>query len=130
MTIDFLNTPLVELYLEDGILYEVYVGGFELDLEKAGHIAAERKKFCAGNSYPFLADLRRLKGGTLEAGKFYSSPEVVKNFQCAAFVVESFVSKLLISFYLNIFPAGIPAKIFHNSEEAVRWLKETSEAGV
>jgi hypothetical protein len=118
-----LHTPYADFYIEDGILFGAYHKGIQIDLEIAKYLVAERTKFCGGKTYAACVDGKGVSSVSNEAQKYFSSEPGVFGLTAGAFIVDSFLSRLLGNFYLKIFTPPRPAKLFANKEEALVWLQ-------
>jgi hypothetical protein len=119
-----LHTPYSDFYIEDGIIFGVYPKGIQIDLEIAKYLVRERTKLCEGKSYLACIDARGVDSSSNEAQKYFSSEAGVFGITAGAFIVDSFLTRLLGNFYLKIFTPSKPAKLFSNKEEALVWLQK------
>jgi hypothetical protein len=107
---------------ENGIYNFQYHPGVAIDLEAAQFISKERENFFNGKSYPILVDGRGVKFISKEAAQHFSSKENTKLFPAAAFLIDSFLSRVFGNYYLKVFPPNCPSRLYSDREKALRWL--------
>jgi hypothetical protein len=115
---------IVNIHIENGILFIFAPNKFKFDLNAAKFITEKRLELCNGKSYPTLIDYgENSRYASLEARKYFTD-EGEENISAAAFIACSIATRAFISSYLMIHKPGMPAKVFSNREKAIKWLKQ------
>jgi hypothetical protein len=120
---NFKENQYLKCWIENGILYGVYTTDY-IDLEIAKICAGLRIDVCNGNYYPALADVRSVKSATKDAREYLASEHGTSFIVATAMIISSSVNKILGNFYLQINKPKIPAKIFTNKKDAIKWLSQ------
>lgn len=118
---------LARYRLEGNILFATYQPNAEVDLEDAKFLLSERLKLTENIDHYTIIDLRNLKRATKEARAFFSTEAGSQGIIAGAFIVDSFLSKLIGNFYLKFSPPPRPTKLFSNEEDALDWIKSLIE---
>jgi len=99
--------PLAEISLKEAIENSVAVSSFYKD-----------KKF------PLLIDARNIKYMEREARKHFSTNGRDTKINCFAVMVKSPLSRMIGNFFMGLNKPSMPARLFDDEEQAVKWLKE------
>lgn len=114
----------MSLRLIDGIYYANYKP-IVVNLRIAKEIVKQRQSVTLGESYPFVVDIRYVKGFRMDAVSYFSSDESVDDISKLALIIKSkFVAKLANLYYIIVKPR-IPTKLFSSEEEAKEWINLT-----
>lgn len=121
------ENEFMRLELKDGIVYGMYKTG-PITLELAKKVVQHRLEFTENEKMPLLVGEAGLKGIERDARQFLSSEEGSQGISAAAIVTKSVFGSHLANFFMRIsaFKPLMPARMFHNEQEAVDWLKTFS----
>jgi hypothetical protein len=115
---------LVDIYIEDGILFFICHVEASLNLEDVKILVKKRLDACDGNSYPTLLEFNKTKNYATKEAREYLATEGEKGVSSVAFVTSSIATKLFINLYLTFYKPNMPFKMFTNRQSAVIWLKQ------
>jgi len=115
----------MEFTIEDGILYGKLIGPDKLvmDLEMAKTIVKERLELSNGKDYPVVLDLDKLSM-TDKSVRDFMNKEGTEGIKAGAIVTKKLFVKHIMNFFLKVSKPDVPAKIFSDEKEAVKWLKK------
>ncbi len=119
----YLKNDYMEMWIENGIIYGIYLPNTVVTLAAAKQCVEDRLKIADGISYPSLVDLQNVAGEEKEAREYYSSVEGTRNLIAGAFLVKTYLPALLANIYLTLNKPRVPARLFKHKENAVRWLE-------
>jgi len=111
-------------WIENGILYGQFSPNVIIDLEIAKITIEARLNICEGKDYLFLCDMSHVKSVTKEAREYLSTDVGIKGITAGALIIDSTVSRVIGNFFLSINKPKVPAKLFTNKEDAIRWLQQ------
>lgn len=122
-----LDTETVFFEMEEGILIATYKPHVKITLKQAKAIVEQRLLFIDNTPKPTLV----FNSGTLKADKsardFFSSDEGVAGIKCAALMVNSNFSSLMLTFFLKITKPKLLVKTFTDKKEALTWLSNYTD---
>ncbi len=119
-----LDSNYIKINLIDGVYYAHYKP-IVVNLRIAKEIVKQRQSVTLGESYPFVVDIRYVKGFKMDAVSYFSSDESVDDISKLALIIKSkFVAKLA-NLYYGIVKPRIPTKLFSSEEEAKEWINLT-----
>lgn len=115
----------MEFTIEDGILYGKLIGPDKLvmDLEMAKAIVKERLELSNGKDYPVVLDLDKLSM-TDKSVRDFMNKEGTEGIKAGAIVTKKIFVKHIMNFFLKVSKPEVPAKLFSDEKEAVKWLKK------
>jgi hypothetical protein len=117
-----LETETVLFEIDEGILIATYKPHARITLKQAKDIVEQRLLFIDNNPKPTLV----LNSGTIKANKnardFFSSQNGIAGIKCAALMVNSNFSSLMLTFFLKITKPKLLVKTFTDKKEALDWL--------
>jgi hypothetical protein len=117
-----LETETVLFEIDDGILIATYKPQAKITLKQAKEIVEQRLLFIDNTPKPTLV----LNSGTLNADKnardFFSSQNGIAGIKCAALMVNSNFSSLMLTFFLKITKPKLLVKTFTDKKQALDWL--------
>ena len=109
---------------EDGIIRGVItVPNAEQTLDDAIETVNVIKTLCAGKPYPLLSDVRNIQSADRDARNYFAREENAHLILANAVLVGSYVSKMVVNFYLTINKPAFPIRMFTSEAEAIAWLK-------
>lgn len=106
-----------EGYLKIVMLPEVVV-----DAEDALDNMLVIKNLCAGKKLLKLVDARGKWSMTTEARKISTKNFTPETTLARAYLVDSFLSKLMLNFLRSFSEKKVPEEFFNDEEEAITWL--------
>ena len=110
---------------KDGILYQVYSPGAELELEDSlGELRVYKTEYCKEIKRPIVVDITNVKTVSKKARDIYSSDETANTLSAAALIVGNPVSRIMGNFYMGINKTIMPVRMFTSTREAKKWLKD------
>lgn len=120
---EVLETPYMRLHKENGILVCVFANDLFIDLDIAKDCVRKRIAFSKGVSYPFLVDMRGVKGAEKDAKEYLGSEGSVL-VKAGALYVSSALTRLLGNLFIQVNKPVSPTRLFTSREEALHWLQE------
>ena len=120
----YFENAYTKMWIDNGILVCNYTPGLIITLDIARECIAERLKFTKGETYPMLCDIRTVKKTYSDARKYMSKDDGVKCISAGAFMVKTQIEKFLANAFLKINKPPLPAKLFTDTKEAVKWLEQ------
>ena len=121
----YFENDYIQLWIEDGIVYEVFKPNSKsLDLENAKIVVRDRLKVSNQVSRPLFVDLCNLLSADMDARKYMAKGEALHYLNATAILVKNQLSKLLAEIYIRINKPAIPTKFFSNKNEAIHWLEK------
>ncbi len=110
---------------EEGILYQDYSPGTELQLEDSlEELKIYRTTFCEEEKMPIIVDLSNIKTVSKESRDIYSSEEMGDTISAAALIVSNPVNRIMGNFYMGINKTKMPVRMFSGTRDAKHWLKD------
>lgn len=119
-----LDTPYVNLRIEDSILVGTYKKDLHIDLDIAKQIVQCRLAFTRGKKMPSLIISQGVVSMDKPAREYLASNEAVEGLAASAIIVNSPFSSLLGNFFLKVNKTKIPVKIFSDIPKAEKWLRK------
>ncbi|MDN5217016.1 hypothetical protein QQ020_33405 [Fulvivirgaceae bacterium BMA12] len=119
----YLENEYVELWVEDGVIYEVFKPGTVMNLEAGKKVVADRLKVSNRTVMPLFVDMRQLININQETRRFMASKDAVHYLSAGAFLVKGMLTRLVFNTFLIISTPRIPTKGFTDKEKALTWLK-------
>ena len=119
------KSEFYDLSYKDDILCLTYKHG-PITIAIAKEVVAKRLELTNGEKVLLLIDDKDLKGIDREARDYLSSDNGVEGLLAAALLSGNYFSQHLANFFLKITvnKPKIPAKVFANRTEAIKWLHE------
>lgn len=117
------SNEFATFWIEDGILHFIYKSAVNIDLAAAEKVAEDRIKFQAGKHYPVFCDAREIKD-TEKAARDFLAKEGSLFALAVAFLVAPRVSKVITDFYVRTSKPIIPARLFTDRHDALRFLRQ------
>ena len=123
MPVKLLITRTAEISLEkDGFIKFKFIEGAIIDAEDALDNFLVIKTLSGGKKIAKLIDLRgkwKFTKKAREASKKMTGPE---NTTARAYIIDSFLTKLLLNFFKNFDKDKLPQSFFTDEQEAIDWL--------
>jgi len=118
------NTPYFDIWLEDGIIYEVFKPDTEITLPLAKEVVSIRMKLAGNKIHPIFVDIRNLIYADSASRKYWASAEGTQLLKAGAFLVNHPLNKFLFDIFLLLNHPIIPTKPFCSKEKAINWLQQ------
>ena len=119
----YLESKHVELWVQNGVIHQIFKPGAELELEDLQRLVEDRMKVSEGRLMPAYVDLRQLLFIDPKAMEYAASKEATALLTAAAFHVDNIMNKLLFNIYSDSYAPGVPVKPFACYEQALQWLE-------
>ena len=120
---NYLENKYVEIWIEDGIIFEVFKPGTVINLEAGRKVVADRLKVSDHTTMPLFVDMRQLLSINKETRRYMASKEALHYLSDGAFLVKSTINRLAFNAFQVLSNPPIPTKGFTNKEKALNWLK-------
>src|SRR3954471_18181694 len=117
-----LDTPYVNYEIKDDILIARYKKGIRINIDIARKIVQDRLTFTGNKSMVAPVYNQGVIGMDKEARDYLSSPEANKGLKAGAIILDSEFTSILGNFFLSVNKPNIPAKVFTNVDQAIKWL--------
>ena len=112
-----------EIFIEDGILYLTLPYEHYTEHMIASGIK-QRLAMTQDKSYPFLADVTKLKSITYEARERMTREDAAYGTTVVAFLIKSKVQEVLYNFFHILHKAPRPSRMFTDRKKAIEWLQK------
>ena len=119
----FLENEYVVIWVEDGIIFEVFKPGTIINLEAGKKVVADRLKISNGKTMPLFVDMRQLLSINKETRRYMASRDALHYLSAGAFLVKSAFTRLAFNAFRVVSNPPIPTKGFTDKEKALSWLK-------
>ena len=120
----YIKTELVEMWIQDGIIYANYLNPTVVDLNISKHALRCREEISENKAYPILGDCRNIKYWSIKAKQHHASPEYGRLVKAVAMVIRSPMVSVFLNIFGNFYPVGFPVRSFTSEEEALEWLRK------
>jgi hypothetical protein len=117
-----LDTPYVHYELKGDLLIATYKKDLKVNLDIAKEIIGERHEFTNHKPVVVLVYNQGVVRMDKRAREYLSSGDGVKGIIAAAIVVGSPFTSFMANFFVSVNKPKMPAKVFSNEEEALKWL--------
>ncbi len=95
-----------------------------ITLKEAMENSVAVSSFYKDKKFPLLIDARNIKYMEREARQHFSTNGRETKINCFAVMVKSPLSRLIGNFFMGLNKPAIPARLFDDENEAVKWLKQ------
>lgn len=114
----------IEIWIEDGIIFNSYKPNLVINLEIAKKMVAARHQVSDGKARPLFIDISNLVSVDLEAREYLAGEEAIKLVTAGAIYSTNPISKFAGKLFLDVNKPQRPSQIFNNKEEAIEWLQQ------
>lgn len=121
---NYFENEYVEMWIEDGIVYEIFKADLSVTLEVAKKIVADRLKTYGAITYPFFIDIRGLVYGDIAARRYFVGEESICYVSAGAILTNNFISRFAGNVFIKIDKPSIPTRLFTNKKKAILWLEQ------
>ncbi|MBF9255011.1 hypothetical protein I2I11_17045 [Pontibacter sp. 172403-2] len=119
----FKETEHLKFLCQDGVMYCDLKEINMLDIVIAKTCVKDRLEFVAGESYPCVFDITKVKQSTKEA-RDYLANEGNELVSASAILVSSPVLRMMANFYIMVNKPLNPTRMFTNRDNATEWLSQ------
>ena len=119
----FCDHEFFELWIENGIIFEVFKKNTILNLEISHQVVTERLKISNHRPMPIFIDLINVYYTDTKARKYMASKEAVQYITAGAFLIDNEIMKLAGNIFIKIDKPYAPAKLFTDKDKALEWLQ-------
>lgn len=109
---------------DDGICRTKAKPKAEITLKEAMENSATVNAFYKDKKFPLLVDARSVKTMSREARSYLSTNGRETNINSFAVMVKSPLSRVIGNFFMGLNKPKVPAKLFDDEKEAIKWLKQ------
>jgi len=95
-----------------------------ITLKEAMENSVAVTSFYKDKKFPLLIDARNIKYMEREARKHFSTNGRETKINSFAIMVKSPLSRMIGNFFMGLNKPAIPARLFDDENEAVKWLKQ------
>lgn len=122
-----IDTEYCEMWLENGIIFQVYKPDLVVTIDIAKAMVEDRIKISNGITRPMLADIKNLVSIDSEAREYLASERAIYLLSAGAILLGSslkdYIATLAAKIYLKIDRPPFPTKLFNDKEKALIWLE-------
>lgn len=118
-----LDTPYVYYELQDDLLIATYKKDLKVNIDIAREIIKERHEFTSRKPVVVLVYNQGVVRMDKKAREYLSSGDGIKGIIAAAIVVGSPFTSFMANFFVSVNKPKMPARVFSNTMEALKWLK-------
>ena len=119
-----MDTPYVHYEVRDNILIATYKKGIRVNLEIAKKIVQDRLTFTGNKPMVALIYNQGVISMDKEARDYLSSSAGIEGLKAGAIILDSTFTSILGNFILSVSKPKIPAKMFKNVSQAIKWLEK------
>lgn len=109
---------------KDGVVRTKVKSGADVTLKEAQENSAAVNSFYYGEKFPLLIDARGIRSMTREARSQFSLKGRDSGAKAFAIIIDSSISKVVGNFFMGINKPEVPARLFTDETEALKWLKQ------
>jgi hypothetical protein len=117
-----------EMWIEDGIGYQIYKPNVEITLDIAKQMVAKRIETFRGVARPVYVDVRNLVKIDSASRKYFASKEAGQLILAGAIHLDNPINRVLGNVFLLIDEPVTPAKLFTDKDKALEWLQQFKKA--
>lgn len=113
-----------EMWIENGIGFQVYKPQLVITIEVAKQMVINRVKTFNGIARPVLVDVRNLLSIDGASRKYFATREAGQLILAGAIYLDSPIARFLGNVFLMIDKPLTPAKLFTEKERALQWIQQ------
>ncbi|MBA2613958.1 MAG: hypothetical protein H0U95_18490 [Bacteroidetes bacterium] len=113
-----------EMWIEDGIGFQVYKPQLVITIDVAKQMVINRIKTFDGIARPVLVDVRHLLTIDSPSRKYFASREAGQLILAGAIYLDSPIARFLGNIFLMIDKPITPARLFTDREKALQWIQQ------
>ena len=119
----YLENDYAEMWIEDGVIYEIFKPGTELELLDLRILVSDRLKVSNGRMMPSYVDMRQLVYMDLAAIDYSASHEATAYLSAISFHLDNIMNRFFFNIYQELYTPAIPVKPFTSRVKALEWLE-------
>ncbi len=109
---------------QDGIARTVVKRNAEVSLKEAQENTEAIFSLYKDKKFPLLIDSRNIKAISKEARDHFSIRNRETTVTSFGILIDSPLSRIIGNFFMGLNKPSVPAKLFNEEEEALKWLKK------
>ncbi len=113
----------IKLWVKDNVMFSEYKVA-DVTKSKARDMIDFRLSMCGGKSFPFFADVTRVKSIDREAREEFSNGKGIEMMSACALLIKSPVSQIMGNFFMMVNKPHIPTRLFTSAKDALEWLNK------
>jgi hypothetical protein len=121
---DFLEDEYSEMWIENGIGFQVYKPNLEITIDVARKMVEKRISSFNGISRPVLVDIRNLASVDRESMKYFATREAGELIRAGAIYMNNPITRWFGNIFLTLDQPITPARLFTNKAKALNWLEK------
>jgi hypothetical protein len=110
--------------IKNGIFEIKFKDNLHISLEMAKQITLEAREFSKAAYYTVVAEFSGIRYLNKDARQYWGSSEGFFHVNALAFVVTSFLHRLIANIFITFEKPKSPCKIFAEYDEAIEWLQQ------
>lgn len=119
---NYFKNQHMEIRIENGVLFVThYAKVLTVDIVRVG--VEVRLEMSKGVSYPMLSDIRNVTWIGKDVRDYLARPENTVLLVAGAMIVKNVFQEVAGNLFIYINRPEVPAKLFTNEEEALKWLE-------
>jgi hypothetical protein len=122
-----IDSEYCEMWLENGIIFQIYKPDLVITIDIAKAMVEDRLKISNGITRPMLADIRNLVSIDAESREYLAGDRAIYLLSAGAILLGSslkdYIATLTANIYLKIDRPRFPTKLFNDKEKALKWLE-------
>ncbi len=124
---NILETPYLNLWFKDGMLFGKYAEHIHIDLPIAKFCVEKRLGFTRNKPYACLIDGRGIRSVSKEAREYLATEGAV-NLTACALLIGSVLTRTIGNIFLTVNKPQIPTQLFTDEAAAKKWLRQYTSA--
>lgn len=118
-----IDTPYYVMYLEHGIIHQVYKPDLIITVEIAKQMVSHRLEITKNITRPVFVDVRNLVAINAASRKYLAGEMAVKYVSAGAIFLDNYLHYLAGTVSIKIDKPTVPSKLFTDKEKALQWLE-------
>lgn len=118
-----IDTPFYIMYLEDGIIHQIYKPELIITIEVAKQMVSHRLEITRSITRPVFVDVRNLVAIDSASRKYLAGELAVKYVSAGAIFLDNYIHYLAGTVYIKIDKPAVPSKLFTDKNKALKWLE-------
>ena len=120
----FIENEYVQIWYENGIVYQVFKPECILTLDVAKKVVEARLSVSNKMTTPIFIDLTNVVTTNTAARKFLAKGEALQFLSAGAFLLDNELMRLAGNVFIYIDKPLIPTKLFTDRDKAEKWLEQ------
>ena len=119
----YMENEYVELWEEEGIIYEKFKPQTVLNMEAGRKVVEDRMKLSNKRVMPLLVDIKNLVSVDVQTRRWMATEEALAYLSAGAFIINNTLTRLFFNTFLKLDKPKIPTRGFPNESKALIWLE-------